>query len=104
MHGIEELALAVLAGNPFADATPEFFSDFETSLHRATGHRVHFMRPFAQTQKAEVLKLSHELPLELTFSCIAPVAGLHCGRCNKCAERQHAFAAAGINDPTQYAP
>ena len=38
---------------------------------------------------------------------VAPLArprGLrHCGRCTKCAERQHAFAAAGVPDPTRYA-
>ena len=37
LHGIEELALAVLAANPFADATPEFFAQFEAALARATG-------------------------------------------------------------------
>ena len=34
------------------------------------------------------MALGRGLPLELTFSCIAPVAGQHCGRCNKCAERR----------------
>jgi 7-cyano-7-deazaguanine synthase len=43
------------------------------------------------------------LPLELTFSCLRPVGGLHCGRCNKCAERRRGFAEAGLPDPTQYA-
>ncbi len=31
LHGIEELALAVLAANPFADATPEFFDAFASA-------------------------------------------------------------------------
>jgi len=39
----------------------------------------------------------------LTFSCIAPVDGLHCGRCNKCAERAAAFRLTGTDDPTPYA-
>ncbi|MCD4728936.1 MAG: 7-cyano-7-deazaguanine synthase, partial [Pirellulales bacterium] len=42
-------------------------------------------------------------PLELTFSCLSPVAGLHCGRCNKCAERQEAFRSLEMHDPTRYA-
>ena len=53
--------------------------------------------------KQQVMALGRNLPLELTFSCIAPAGGLHCGRCNKCAERQNAFRDAGITDKTSYA-
>jgi 7-cyano-7-deazaguanine synthase len=52
--------------------------------------------------KRQVMQLGRELPLELTFSCIAPVGELHCGRCNKCAERQAAFHEAAIVDRTIY--
>jgi 7-cyano-7-deazaguanine synthase len=48
------------------------------------------------------MQLGRELPLEHTYSCIRPVSGLHCGQCNKCAERQRAFAEAGMVDPTVY--
>ena len=102
LHGIDRLALAVLASNPFADATPEFFNDFESALHRATGGRVRIVRPFAQLDKRQVMDLGRELPLELTFSCIAPVAGAHCGLCNKCAERNAAFSLIDADDPTKY--
>ena len=103
MHGIEELALAVLASNPFADASDGFFRDFEAALDRASGSRVRLVRPFARMEKKDVMQLGRELPLELTFSCIAPVAGLHCGRCNKCAERRRAFHSVNVDDPTPYA-
>ena len=43
------------------------------------------------------------LALEQTFSCIDPRDGRHCGRCNKCAERRHAFASCSIDDRTDYA-
>jgi 7-cyano-7-deazaguanine synthase len=43
------------------------------------------------------------MPLECTFSCIDPVGDTHCGRCNKCAERRHAFQIAEIPDLTPYA-
>ncbi len=102
MNGIEQLALAVLAGNPFADATDEFFRGLETTLEQATGNRVSIMRPFAKMDKREVLRLGRGLPLDLTFSCLSPAAGLHCGRCNKCAERQEAFRALEMHDPTEY--
>ena len=103
MHGIEELALAVLASNPFADASDGFFRDFEAALDRASGSRVRLVRPFARMEKKDVMELGRELPLELTFSCIAPVDGLHCGRCNKCAERRRAFRSVNADDPTRYA-
>jgi len=38
----------------------------------------------------------------LTLSCTRPRGLRHCGGCTKCAERQHAFAAAGVPDPTRY--
>lgn len=102
MNGIVQLALATLAGNPFSDATDEFFRDFETAIDRATGRRVSILHPFAALKKEDVVQLGKGLPLELTFSCIVPGDGRHCGRCNKCAERQRAFRAAEIHDPTQY--
>ena len=43
------------------------------------------------------------MPLGETFSCLRPVGGRHCGRCNKCAERRAGFGAAGMTDPTEYA-
>ncbi len=102
-HGIDQLALGVLRSNPFSDATVEFFADFESMIHRATGSRVRIVRPFCDLDKRQVMQLGRDLPLELTFSCIAPADGLHCGRCNKCAERRDAFEQIGADDPTQYA-
>ena len=104
LHGIEELALAVLQSNPFSDATEGFFSDFEAALNCAAGSRVHIVRPFAGLDKQQVMRLGRNLPLQATFSCIAPTEGLHCGRCNKCAERRAAFRAIEADDPTEYAP
>jgi 7-cyano-7-deazaguanine synthase len=103
MNDIRQLALGVLGSNPFSDATPEFFGDFQSALERATGERVRFVRPFAEFHKRQVMELGRGLPLELTFSCISPLGSLHCGQCNKCAERIAAFQAAGMEDPTEYA-
>lgn len=103
MHGIGELALAVLANNPFADATDEFFREFQSALALAAGSRVRLTRPFVRLGKKDVMELGRGLPLGLTFSCIAPIDGRHCGRCNKCAERRSAFCSADTIDPTEYA-
>jgi len=103
LHGIEQLALGVLGTNPFADATPEFFDAFEATLDCGAGSRLRVLRPFGTLTKCQVMELGRGLPLEWTFSCIAPVSGLHCGQCNKCAERQAAFRQVGWPDPTPYA-
>lgn len=103
MHGIEELALATLAGNPFSDATAAFFDDFQSALGRATGTPLRISRPFAQLTKGDVLGLGQHLPLELSFSCIRPLGHTPCGACNKCAERRHVFELLGREDPTPYA-
>lgn len=103
LHGIPQLALGVLGTNPFADATPEFFADFQNALNHTPGEGIRLVQPFAQLTKREVMTVGRDLPLELTFSCVAPVGGLHCGACNKCGERHAAFRLIGATDPTQYA-
>lgn len=103
LRGIDELALATLSANPFGDATDEFFADFERALRRALGGAPRITRPYARLTKTEVIRRGREMPLELTFSCIRPVAGRHCGACNKCEERQRAFQSAGVADRTAYA-
>jgi 7-cyano-7-deazaguanine synthase len=104
LHGVSQLGLGVLGSNPFPDATPEFFEGFAGAVNRAVGGRVEVWRPFAGLHKSEVMHRGKDLPLALSFSCIRPVAGQHCRRCNKCAERRKAFLDAGLDDPTPYAP
>src|SRR5262249_25773050 len=95
--------MAPLAANPFPDATPEFFRDFAAVVNRAVGGTARVIRPYAHLHKTDVLRRGAGLPLELTFSCIRPADGRHCGRCRKCYERQEGFREARINDPTDYA-
>ena len=103
LHGVSSLALGALASNPFADATDEFFSEFESAIDRAISGHVRLLRPLAHLDKRQAMELGRNLPLDLTFSCLAPEGGLHCGRCNKCAERRKAFSSAGLADATRYA-
>jgi 7-cyano-7-deazaguanine synthase len=102
LHDVGQLALGVLGSNPFGDASSEFFDHFEIALECALGGSVKIVRPFGRSTKREVMVLGRDLPLALTFSCIDPQGGLHCGRCNKCAERQEAFRSVGREDPTHY--
>ncbi len=105
LNGVPEVATAPLASNPFPDATDDFYDGFAGVVSRALGGRVGVLRPYAALglNKADVLKRGTGMPLEHTFSCIRPVKELHCGACNKCAERRHGFIAAGMDDPTRYA-
>jgi 7-cyano-7-deazaguanine synthase len=103
LHGIGELALAPLGTSPFADAGEAFLHDFQAAINRGAARSVRLVRSFGHLNKQQVMALGRELPLELTCSCIAPIDDVHCGRCNKCAERQAAFADAGIEDRTPYA-
>lgn len=103
LHGVPRLALATLAGNPFDDAAPEFFAYFQAMIGQATRACIDIVRPFEQMTKQDVMLAGKRLPLEHTFSCLAPEDGLHCGRCNKCAERARAFRLLRVNDPTPYA-
>jgi 7-cyano-7-deazaguanine synthase len=102
LYAVPEIAIATLAGNPFPDAAPEFFAAFEAVVNRAVAGRVRISQPYRDLKKAEVLRRGRTLPLELTFSCIRPRQGRHCGACNKCAERRRAFADAGLPDRTPY--
>jgi len=102
-QGIETIALGHLGGNPFADSTPEFFNAYAAVINRALGGELKIVQPYRGLSKIEVLRRGRDFPLGLTWSCIHPVRGFHCGRCNKCAERQKAFAAAGAPDTTAYA-
>ena len=103
LHGYPTIALGTLKGNPFADSSREFFGDLEALVHTAVGHRLEIATPFAELDKAQVLELGRDLALEHTFSCIDPIGDVHCGRCNKCAERRRAFAEVSIDDATTYA-
>jgi len=102
-HGVHTVALAPLQGNPFADNTDEFYRAMEGILTLSLGFPIEIVRPFSTLTKADVIRLGRDLPLAQTFSCISPIGVMHCGRCNKCEERRRAFAAAGVNDPTEYA-
>ncbi len=105
LNKVPEVATAVLAGNPFPDATGQFYDSFAVAVSEAVGGQVRVLRPYAELglHKPEVVRRGAGLPLEWTFSCLRPVGGRHCGRCNKCGERRQGFADARVSDPTRYA-
>ena len=104
-QGIGRIALGPLAGNPFPDATPQFFAAMADALSLGLAHPIEVAAPFSSMDKSDVIRLGMELgvPLGLTLSCMNPREGRHCGQCSKCRERRDAFADAGLEDPTTYA-
>jgi 7-cyano-7-deazaguanine synthase len=104
-HRIGRIALGPLAGNPFPDATPEFFAAMAHALSLGLDHPIEVVTPFLSLEKSAVIGLGVELgvPLELTLSCMNPQQGRHCGQCSKCRERRDAFREAGVRDLTIYA-
>jgi len=104
-HNVSRLAIGLLAGNPFPDATPAFFDAMSTALSLGLAHELEIATPLTTLHKSDVIALGARLgvPLELTLSCMRPDGGLHCGRCSKCRERRDAFIEAGVPDNTRYA-
>ena len=103
-HSLGRVMIGPLAGNPFPDATPEFFTAMGDALSRGLDTLIAVDAPFREMKKSDVIALGRTLgvPLELTMSCMQPRDGIHCGRCSKCRERIEAFKEAGGVDPTVY--
>lgn len=110
-HHVSRVVLGPLAGNPFSDARPEFLAAMAGALTLGLDWPIVVDAPFRERHKEDVILRGLELgvPLELTLSCMNPARGaagrvpyVHCGACSKCRERQQAFDAAGVADPTPY--
>jgi 7-cyano-7-deazaguanine synthase len=97
----------------YPDCRPEFIAAFERLANLATRagvekkgtFRIH--APLVQLSKAEIIRLGVSLGVDfgLTHSCYDPAAdGAACGRCDSCRLRRLGFEAAGVPDPTRYAP
>jgi 7-cyano-7-deazaguanine synthase len=104
-RSLRRIVLGILGGNPFPDATAEFFSAMERALSLGLGHELTIDAPFRGKDKTDVIRLGRQLavPFELTLSCMSPRNGQHCGQCSKCRERHDAFVDVEMSDPTVYA-
>jgi 7-cyano-7-deazaguanine synthase len=101
-HDVSRIAIGSLGGNPFPDATTEFFESFGRDLSIGLNHKVLIEAPLRGFHKEDLIRDFKDLPLQLTLTCMAPVGSTHCGQCNKCFERQQAFHKAGVVDRTVY--
>lgn len=97
----------------YPDCRPEFIEAFEVLANLATaagiagGGRFVIHAPLVAMTKARIISWGRELGVDysLTHSCYSPADdGGACGRCDSCRLRADGFSAAGIADPTRYAP
>jgi 7-cyano-7-deazaguanine synthase len=103
LRGIPVLLSGILSANPFPDGSPAFVRAMERALSRGLGRPLRIRTPFRELTKTDVVRMGRGLPLRLTFSCISPRRGMHCGDCCKCKERIDAFVEAGVRDGARYA-
>lgn len=97
----------------YPDCRPEFLAAFENVANLGTQagvegkgrFRIH--APLVRMTKAEIIRRGVELGVDygLTHSCYDPAPdGAACGSCDSCILRRDGFHAAGVPDPTRYAP
>ncbi|HEY5101208.1 MAG TPA: 7-cyano-7-deazaguanine synthase QueC [Steroidobacteraceae bacterium] len=96
----------------YPDCRAEFISAFENMAALATragvdGHPSRIHTPLITLTKAEIIREGMRLGVDYasTVSCYqADELGRACGRCESCRIRKSGFEAAGVADPTRYAP
>ena len=96
----------------YPDCRPEFIAAFEKVAQLATrsgveGTALKIETPLIALSKAEIIRRGTALGVDFaeTVSCYqADAEGRACGRCDSCRLRREGFAAAGLPDPTRYAP
>jgi 7-cyano-7-deazaguanine synthase len=90
----------------YPDCRPEFYEAFQRSIDAGTKPQtdIEIVTPVIHLRKSEIIRRGTELdaPLGLTWSCYQS-EDRACGRCDSCALRLRAFAAAGLRDPIVYA-
>ncbi len=96
----------------YPDCRPEFIEAFERMANLATkagveGAHLRIHAPLQHLSKAEIIRRGTALGVDYaqTVSCYqADPEGRACGRCDACRLRREGFLAAGVADPTRYAP
>ena len=108
LNDVHRIVIGSLAGNPFPDATPQFFQSIANSNGIGLDHKLTVEAPMRHLHKEDILAANAlTLPLHLTLTCANPQLDngnsiIHCAACNKCRERHEAFVDADIPDRTVY--
>ena len=103
VKGIRNVALGSLGIYPFPDNNRDYLDRLEALISEGARENISLETPFMGMEKWEVVReFYRKAPYRLTFSCVKPVRGKHCGKCEKCLERKEGFLKAGVPDPTSY--
>ena len=95
----------------YPDCRPEFIAAFEAVANAGTragtegdGYRIR--TPLIDLTKSRIIERGTALGVDygLTVTCYDPSDAGACGACDACALRRQGFRAAGLPDPTVYAP
>jgi 7-cyano-7-deazaguanine synthase len=101
----DTVAYAAHAGDHevYPDCRPEFVQALAKTAGLCHYEPIKLTAPFLHLTKVHIVRLGTRLgvPYDLTWSCYRGEE-LHCGSCGTCRERAHAFARAGVPDPTVY--
>lgn len=89
------------AGNAYPDCSIQFTRAMCEAISLGSGCGLAIEAPFIDCNKSEVVRKGLELkvPYELTWSCYEG-GEKPCGKCGTCIDRQKAFEANGVKDPT----
>jgi 7-cyano-7-deazaguanine synthase len=96
----------------YPDCRPEYLRAYENMANLATragieGHALKIRAPLVSMTKAQIIRAGADAGVDfgLTVSCYqADASGAACGVCDACRIRHSGFEAAGLDDPTRYAP
>lgn len=101
-HSCHFIGIGIFGTPEIYNQKETFFHDFESLLPAALNTKITILTELRGVSKAALIRQYSSLPLHLTLSCIKPINGIHCGKCNKCEERRFAIAQAQIDDLTEY--
>lgn len=89
----------------YPDCTPEFNGSMANAIYTGSYNTIRLATPLQWLKKADIVELGQKLGVDWasTWSCY-DTGVVHCGKCPTCHARKAAFAAAGVPDPTEYAP
>ncbi len=87
----------------YPDCRPGFVDAMGEAMRQGTFNGVKILAPYTLITKGDIARRGAEMGVDysLTYSCYKG-GERHCGKCGTCMERREAFAAAGIDDPTDY--
>ncbi|MCF0166308.1 MAG: 7-cyano-7-deazaguanine synthase QueC [Bacteroidales bacterium] len=104
-RGLKQVMLASHSGDHsiYPDCRPGFVEAMDRAMKEGTYEGIGIFAPFTKLGKADIARIGAESGVDFsrTYSCYKG-GEKHCGKCGTCRERQEAFKAAGIEDPTLY--